>query len=191
MLESILEFDRQLFLLLNGAHTAWLDPIMKAVSAPYTWLPMYVVLLILFFVCKPKWQALAAVGAVLLCFFLTDRISVECFKDVFQRLRPTHEPSLQGLVHALEGQGGLYGFVSSHAANLFGLATVSCLIIRKKWLTITLFSFVTLIGYSRVYVGKHYPLDVICGALLGLLLGWIVYRLYRWLCQKYLIPKKH
>ena len=191
MLESILELDRQLFLLLNGAHLPWLDPIMKAVSAPYTWLPLYLLLLILFFKYRPRKQAFLAIAAVLLCFFLTDRISVECFKDVFQRLRPTHEPALAGLVHALEGQGGLYGFVSSHAANLFGLATVSCLILRKKWVSIFLFSLVALIGYSRVYVGKHYPLDVICGALLGLLIGWLVYRLYRWLCQKYLSPKKH
>ena len=186
MLENLLQLDRALFLLINGAHTPCLDPIMKGASSSYTWIPLYLLLLALFLRNLSWKHALTAVGAVLLCFLLTDRISVMLFKDLFCRLRPSHEPTLEGMVHLLEGRGGLYGFVSSHAANLFGLATISCLILRKKWLTWFLFVLVSVIGYSRVYVGKHYPFDVICGALLGILIGWIVYKLYRYICSLFL-----
>ena len=183
MLEALLQLDRTLFLLINGAHAFWLDPIMKGVSASYTWIPLYILLLALFFRSLSQKQALMAIGAVLLCFLLTDRTSVLLFKEVFCRLRPSHEPTLKGLVHLLESSGGLYGFVSSHAANLFGLATLSSLILRKKWVKWSLFLIVSIIGYSRVYVGKHYPLDVLCGALLGALIGWIIFKLYTWICS--------
>ncbi|MCL2739285.1 MAG: phosphatase PAP2 family protein [Bacteroidales bacterium] len=186
MLEQLLELDRWLFLLINGAHTPWIDLLMQALSAPYTWIPLYILLLYLF-VRKLSWkQALYATGAVMLCFLLTDRASVLLFKDVFCRLRPSHEPSLEGMVHLLERRGGLYGFVSSHAANLFGLATLCSLILRTKWLNVLLFVSVSLVGYSRIYVGKHYPLDVVCGALLGVLTGWLIYKLYTYLCSSFL-----
>jgi undecaprenyl-diphosphatase len=190
MLEKLLEIDRWLFLLINGAQTSWLDPVMKGLSATSAWIPVYILLLFLFFR-KLNWKyALLAVGAALLCFFLTDRASVLLFKDVFCRLRPSHEPSLVGMVNLLEGPGGLYGFVSSHAANLFGLAALSCLILRKRWVSWTLFILVALAGYSRIYVGKHYPLDVICGALFGILLGWILYKLYTYLCSLFLTTNR-
>jgi len=183
MFEKLLQLDRTLFLLINGAHTPWLDPIMKGASASYTLIPLYTVLLALFFRNLSLKQALTAIGVVLLCFLFTDRTSVLLFKDLFCRLRPSHEPSLTGMVHLLENRGGLYGFVSSHAANLFGLATLSSLILRSKWIKWGLFLLVSFIGYSRIYVGKHYPLDVVCGALLGVLFGWIIFKLYTYICS--------
>jgi len=183
MLEPLLDFDRWLFLLINGAHTSWLDFIMKALSAPYTWIPLYILLPYLFFRNLSTKQALIAVALVLLCFLVTDRLSVLLFKDVFCRLRPSHEPSLEGMVHLLERRGGLYGFVSSHAANFFGLAMLCSLILRKKWLNWPFFILVSLVGYSRVYVGKHYPLDVVCGALFGILTGWLIYKLHLYICS--------
>ncbi|MCL2726822.1 MAG: phosphatase PAP2 family protein [Bacteroidales bacterium] len=189
MLDKLLEFDRWLFLLINGAHTSWLDSVMVAFSAHYTWIPIYLLLLFLFFRNHSLKRALLAIGAVLLCFMHTDRTSVLLFKDVFCRLRPTYEPTLEGMVHLLERRGGLYGFVSSHAANLFGLSTLSCLIIRKKWLNWTLFTLISLVGYSRIYVGKHYPFDVLCGALWGMLIGWLIFKLYTYLCSSFLTTK--
>ncbi|MCL1973546.1 MAG: phosphatase PAP2 family protein [Bacteroidetes bacterium] len=186
MIEQLLHLDRLLFLLINGAHAPWLDTVMQGLSASYTWIPLYILLLLLFFRSLSWKQALVAVGALLLCFLCTDRTSVLLFKNLVCRLRPNYEPTLEGMVHLLERQGGLYGFVSSHAANLFGLATLSTFIVRKKWLTLPLFTLVSLIGYSRVYVGKHYPLDVLCGALLGILIGWFIYKLYTYLCSLFL-----
>ena len=186
MLDKLLHLDRSLFLLINGAFTWWLDPVMKGLSASYTWIPLYILLLFLLFKNLHWKSALVAVGAALLCFWLTDRTSVMLFKDVFCRLRPSHEPTLEGMVHLLEDRGGLYGFVSSHAANLFGIATVSSLIIRKRWLNWLLFGLVSLVGYSRIYVGKHYPLDVLCGALLGVLIGWLIFKLFTYICSLFL-----
>ncbi|MDR2585104.1 MAG: phosphatase PAP2 family protein [Prevotellaceae bacterium] len=186
MLEKLLEFDRLLFLLINGAHISWIDFVMKTASVSSTWIPLYLLLLFLFFYYLGWRKALMAIGAAGLCFLLTDRLSVMAFKDVFCRLRPSHEPTLVGMVHLLESQGGLYGFVSSHAANLFGLATLTTFILKKKWLSWLLFAIVTLVGYSRIYVGKHYPLDVLCGALLGALIGWLIYKLYKYLCSSFL-----
>jgi len=186
MIDKLLQLDRWLFLVINGAYTSWLDPVMTGASTSYTWIPLYVVLLFLFFRYLSWKQALIAIGAALFCFLLTDRISVMVFKDVFCRLRPSHEPTLEGMVHLLEKRGGLYGFVSSHAANLFGIATLSSLVIRKRWLNWPLFGLVSIVGYSRIYVGKHYPLDVLCGALLGLLIGWLVYKLYTRICVSFL-----
>jgi len=189
MFDKLLEFDRWLFLLINGAHTPWLDTVMKGFSAHHTWIPLYFLLLFLFFRNLSWKQALIAVGAVLLCFLLTDRASVLLFKDLFCRLRPSHEPTLEEIVRMLERRGGLYGFVSSHAANLFGLATLCSLILRKKWLSWTLFALISIMGYSRIYVGKHYPFDVLCGALLGILIGWSIYKLYTYLCSSFLTTK--
>ena len=190
MLNYLLDLDRLLFLFINGAHTSWLDPVMKGLSASYTWIPLYMLLLFLFFRNLSWKHALLAIGAALLCFLLTDRSSVMLFKDVFCRLRPSHEPSLEGMVHLLEGRGGLYGFVSSHAANLFGLATLCSLILRRRWLNWVLFILVASVGYSRIYVGKHYPLDVLCGAMWGILIGWLVYKLYTYLCSSFLTTNR-
>jgi undecaprenyl-diphosphatase len=101
------------------------------------------------------------------------------FKDTFQRLRPCHEPVLEGLVHIVKGKcGGMYGFVSSHAANCFYATVISGLFVRKKWFSISMICWAALISYSRIYLGVHYPGDVICGATFGALVGWGVFILY-------------
>ena len=189
MFDTLLNFDRLLFLLINRSHVPWLDTIMQGLSAPYTWIPVYLLLFFFLFRYLSWKQALFAVATLLLCFLCTDRSSVLLFKNLVCRLRPNYEPTLEGVVHLLEQPGGLYGFVSSHAANLFGLATLNCLILRKRWLYWPLFSLVSFIGYSRIYVGKHYPLDVLCGALLGMMIGWFFFKIYNWICSSFLITK--
>ena len=103
------------------------------------------------------------------------------------RLRPSHEPALEGLIHLSKaGAGGMYGFVSSHAANAFGLATFLGFVLDKrfKWLKYWLFLWAALVSYSRVYNGVHYPGDVIVAACIGALIGWIISKLYRFIEQK-------
>lgn len=124
------------------------------------------------------------VFAVVLTFALCDSLSVALFKQTVQRLRPAWDPEIGDMVRMLEYKGGQFGFVSSHASNLFGLATITSLIIKQRWFTTSIFTFAAIVGYSRVYVGKHYPLDVICGALFGMLIGYLIFKLLRQLYKK-------
>jgi len=93
---------------------------------------------------------------------------------------------MEGMVHLVNGEcGGLYGFVSSHASNSFNVALISLMFIKNKWFTAGIISWAAIIGYSRVYLGVHYPGDVICGSLLGALIGYSVFKLYELADKKF------
>jgi undecaprenyl-diphosphatase len=178
MMSWLQQLDTDLFLFLNGLHNPWLDPVMAAISGKLIWIPLYAASLFLM-VWKFKAKSWLWIVAAILLVALTDLASVHLFKNVFLRLRPCHEPGLQELVHLVNGRcGGSYGFVSSHAANTFGFATLMTLIFRKqfKWLGWTFFAWAACVSYSRIYLGVHYPGDIIAGAMLGMLLGWIVWK---------------
>lgn len=151
---------------------------MHAISGKIIWAPLYIVILILLGI-KYKRKFFIIVLFIILAVTLADQISVHLFKNTFQRLRPCHEPALSGLVHIFNGEcGGKFGFVSSHATNSFNIALLSLLFFRKRWYTISIIIWASVIGYSRIYLGVHYPGDVICGSLLGALVGWSIYKLY-------------
>ena len=123
---------------------------------------------------------------------MADRISVLCFKDVFERLRPSHALEGVNLVKLnswnliYDYKGGQFGFVSSHAANAFSLATIFSLLGKKyKIFSLIMFLWAILVGYSRVYCGVHYLGDVICGALLGVLIGYFIVSIYKLVEKKY------
>lgn len=170
--------DQQLFLFLNSHNSPFFDTLMYAISGKVIWAPLYLAILIYLGVTYRK-KFLVILLFIILAVTLADQISVHLFKNVFHRLRPCHEPSLEGMVHLVRGEcGGLYGFVSSHASNSFNIALLSLMLINRRWYTISILVWATVIGYSRVYLGVHYPGDVICGAMLGALVGWGVYKLY-------------
>ena len=178
------EWDTQLFIFLNSLHTSWLDPVMKLFSAHWVWAPLYITIAF-FMVRKKAWQGVAAVLFMLLVFGLTDQLSVHLFKDVFQRFRPCREEAgLSATIHLLEGCGGRFGFISNHASNVFGLAIFTSLFFKTRWYSIFIFIWASLVAYSRIYVGKHFPLDIICGAAFGMLIGFLIYRLYLFVIKK-------
>ena len=188
MLESL---DHQLFLILNSLNSPFWDNIMYAISGKIIWIPLYTVILI-FLAIKYKKKFLVILLFIILGVTLADQSSVHLFKNLFHRLRPCHEPSLEGLVHLVKGEcGGLYSFVSSHAANSFNIALLSLMLIKKKWYTISIILWASIIGYSRIYLGVHYPGDVIFGSLLGAMIGWSVYKLYELTDNKLLKNKEY
>ncbi|MCF8223580.1 MAG: phosphatase PAP2 family protein [Bacteroidales bacterium] len=181
MLEKI---DQQLFLFLNSLHSPAWDKVMVLVSAKLTWVPLYLFILVLLAI-KYRRSFLIIIPLIILTITAADQLSVHAFKEVFMRLRPCHEPSLEGLVHTVNDKcGGMYGFVSSHAANSFAAAVLSIGLLRKKWFTVLMISWAVLVSYSRVYLGVHYPGDIIAGAVLGALLGYLFYTLYFYFDEK-------
>ncbi len=113
---------------------------------------------------------------------LSDQSSVHLFKNVFERLRPCHNPDLEGMVHLVRGHcGGKYGFISSHASNTFAVAIFLRSVLRTRPVVILLFAWAVLVCYSRIYLGVHYFCDVLVGGLWGAFLGWRMYRLYDYL----------
>ncbi|MCD8303100.1 MAG: phosphatase PAP2 family protein [Prevotellaceae bacterium] len=171
--------DQSLLLLLNGAHCPWLDGVMWALSDTLTWSLLALALLFLVVRAYNLRQFLVFLTMFALAILLADQLSSSLLKPLCHRLRPTHDPSVAGMVHTVRGYlGGQYSFVSSHAANLFALATYVSMVLRGRLLTVSLFLWAALVGYSRVYLGVHYPGDVLCGAMLGILVGWVCYQLF-------------
>jgi len=174
MLERL---DQQLFLFLNSINSPFWDQVMHALSGKIIWVPLYLSILIYMGI-KYKRKFLIILLFIILAATLADQSSV-LVKNLVERLRPCHEPSLQGLVHLVNGEcGGKFSFVSSHATNSFDVALLSLLFIRKGWFTISIVLWALVVGYTRIYLGVHYPGDVVCGSLLGALIGWGIYELY-------------
>ena len=174
MLEHL---DQQLFLFLNSLNSPFCDQVMHAISGRLIWVPLYLSILI-FLEVKHKRKFLIILLFIILAVTLTDQTSV-LLKNLTHRLRPCYEPSLKELVHTVNGEcGGLYSFVSSHAANSFNVALLSLLFIKKRWYSVTIIVWALVVGYSRIYLGVHYPGDMIGGSLLGAFAGWSMYKLY-------------
>lgn len=192
MIESLLKLDQKLFLALNGLHSETMDVVMVLISGKLEWIPFY--LLLLFFVYRKYGKAtwLILIGAAL-SVALADQISVKLFKDVFERLRPCHNPEIAEFVHTVNNKcGGKFGFVSSHATNTFAIATFLGMLLKNrnniKALHLLLF-WAVIVSYSRIYLGVHYPLDVLGGAILGGIIGYLVFRLTKYFLNKVSSPQ--
>jgi undecaprenyl-diphosphatase len=184
------KLDQHLFLFLNSLNSPFWDHVMWAVSGRLIWVPLYLAIVyVLSRKLRRKMFALVIVIAVVVVF--GNEFSV-IIKNMVQRPRPCHEPALEGLVHIVNGKcGGLYGFVSSHATNAFSVALLSLSFIRIRWFTIFIIIWAVMVGYSRIYLGVHYPADVLCGSLLGAVTGWTGYKIYEIIDRRLLIKSQY
>jgi len=181
MFNYLEQLDHKLIVAINGLHSPMLDEVMWVISEKYFGIPFYLLFIYLIFK-KFNWP-----GMILPVLFssvsvaLGDLISNNLFKKVFERYRPSHNLDLMNQLHYVNDyHGGQYGFVSSHSANMFALATMIFLLLRKQykyaWLV---FIWSALIAYSRVYLGVHYPSDIIVGGLLGIAISIILFLLLK------------
>lgn len=190
MLDQLIEIDTQLLLLINQHHAAWADQMMWIISAKSTWIPLYLLLIVVIVkqysdkatTAKFAWMHrlptyLFILFTIALSVGLSDYISSGILKELVARPRPTRVPELEGVLHLVNNyRSGQYGFVSSHAANTMACALLYSLIRRKKIATIGLMLWVAMNCYSRMYLGVHYPTDIMGGLLVGALVAMLAYR---------------
>jgi undecaprenyl-diphosphatase len=201
MIEYLNQLDTNLFVYLNSINNDFFDVLFLWITEKYSWLFLYTVILMIltwrYLQLRLKFPAGKGILGIRLYFnksclpwlllsfvfvglvvALGDQVSVHLFKNVFQRLRPSHQTALAELIHLPRRQGGMYGFVSSHATTSFALAYFTSRIIGLKWYYWIIFFWAFIFSYSRIYIGVHYPGDTIFGAILGILIGWMVLRVW-------------
>lgn len=181
MLDTLNSIDTSLLLFFNGAHCEFFDFFFWKVTKTWAWTLFFIGLILP--MVKGNWrQALLIIIGIALVVTFADQISSGLIKHAVERFRPTHNPAIQGLVHIVNDyRGGNYGFVSSHAANTFGVAFFLSLIFRNRLFSVTMFSYAVIVSYSRIYLGVHYPGDILGGIAVGMIVAFVVFRIYCWL----------
>ena len=189
VLGRLLHIDTEILLAINGWHAPWADTLMWIISEKTTWIPLYLLLigLLIWRYRKPamtsvKWLQKVPVCVVMIIVIgvavgAADFIASGILKDLVARLRPTRVPELEGVLHLVNGyRSGQYGFVSSHAANTMACGLLFSLIWRNKIATVGLMLWVAMNCYSRMYLGVHYPSDILGGLMVGVLMAVVAYQ---------------
>lgn len=182
-MEWIKQIDQSLLQFLNSFHNAFWDKAVTLFTSSEIWIPFY--LLIVYVIIKTyKKNSIYILLLIGLSIALSDQFS-GLIKHTAQRLRPTHDPVLGDLVHNVYNRGGMFGFFSAHAANTFTLAIISAKLFKNQAFTILIFVWAILVSYTRVYIGLHYPGDILTGWVWGFMAGLVFYQLMVFVQKKY------
>ncbi len=184
-MEQLIEFDKYLLLALNGSDSLFWDGCMTVYTTTVVWIPLAVAFLYLLIRNNSIKTFSLLLIIIVLVFVLTDGITSTICKPLFERFRPTRDPELMYIVDVVNGyRCASYGFMSSHAANSFGIATFAMLLIRNRALSVSLVLWALINCYSRIYLGVHYPGDILGGIIVGVLSGLLMFRLYKYMVSK-------
>lgn len=189
ILNTINQGDRSLLTAINFDGPTGYDFFWAMYSDKWTWIPF--MLVIVYCLLRPgNWRhRLLMVGSVALLFVLSDFVVSSFIKNVVCRPRPSHDPAVMDLLSYVNGyRGGAYGFPSNHASNGFAAATFLALLLRNRWVTLSAFLWTIGSCYSRMYLGVHYPTDILCGAMLGIVFAIIIFFLYKKAAKRLALP---
>ena len=191
MFDYLNDIDTNVLLAVNGLHDAFQDALWWMVSAKWSSL-LIAVALVWVLLHQNRRHALLAVAILVLAILLADQLASGLIKQLVERLRPTRDPALGDVIHIVNGyRGGMYGFVSSHASNSFAAATFIALLFRNRAVAIGMTVWALAQCYSRIYLGVHYPGDILGGIVVGLLAGWLVWLLMDWMQRRWRLPHGH
>jgi len=181
--EGIKQADQSLLLFLNSFHNDFWDKAVTIFTSIEIWIPFY--LLIIYFIIKTfKRNSIFILVLIGLSVAFSDQFS-GLIKDSVQRLRPTHDPVLGTLVHNIYNKGGMFGFFSAHAANTFTIAIIAAKLFKNQLFSIMMFTWAILVSYTRIYLGLHYPGDILIGWVWGILAGLAFYWLMVFVQKRY------
>lgn len=188
MLDYLQDIDTEALLAVNGWHDIFQDALWWLVTAKWSSL-LLVIALVWVLLHQNRRHAVLVLAMAMLAVFLADQVASGIIKQLVERLRPTHDPALENMVHVVNGyRGGMYGFVSSHAANFFAFSTLISLVMRHRLVALALYGWSLLQCYSRMYLGVHYPGDILGGILVGMCAGWIAWMVMRLIQRRWRFP---